>query len=53
MEMSPLVEMEWGGCVNPEQTSSQSDSHMWRFGVFGGSAEKTLAALALKCVGSA
>lgn len=32
--MAPLVEMKCGGCVRPEQTSSQSDSHMWRSGVF-------------------
>lgn len=48
MEISPLVEMEWGGCVHLEQTSSRSDSHMWRFGVFSGPVKKTLAALALE-----
>lgn len=44
----PLVEMEWGVCVHPEQTSSQSDSHMWRSGVFKLS---QLTALALERVG--
>lgn len=42
MEMSPLVEMEWGVCVHPEQTSSQSGSHMWSVGVFIGMAALTL-----------